>query len=62
MQNSSRFGRYPAYVQHDYVRFTGPSYPQEEYITEGILIQPEASLLRRARPVAYPPLHALLSE
>ena len=35
MQNSSQFGRY-AFVQRSNVRFTGPSYPQEEYITEGI--------------------------
>ena len=36
MQNSSRFGRYAAFVQRVNVMFMGPSYPQEKYITEGI--------------------------
>ena len=36
MQNSSRFGRYVACVQRVNFSFTGPSYPQKEYITEGI--------------------------
>ena len=37
MKNSSRFGRYAACVYRVNVKFTGPSYPQEEYITEGII-------------------------
>ena len=36
MQNSSRLGRYATCVRRVNVKFTGPSYPQEEDITEGI--------------------------